>query len=273
MGSNEDAVPLRAVTPRTLLAEMPEHLRPVAAGKAKVPPDVLAAAWRAADEQDRALAEQRREAQRAGRARVWERCLTEAYKYRDASLSQMTADQDPQGRIAAWLDRGEDARQLLLAGPPRRGKTWAAYAVGNEARRRDWFVTAWTVQGLQQALSPSSDRGDAALAEVLSARLLILDDLGRERATEWMVSHLHHIVETRLKGAVRTEEGLAPTRTIFTTNLSYTGFKLDEKTGEMVRVGPDGIVQVYGDPFADRLTEDCTIVKIEGQMMSAPTPW
>ena len=63
------------------------------------------------------------------------------------------------------------------------GKTFAAYAVGNEARARDLWVVAYKSVTLLDLLRPNDADPQVAArtwGEVTAADLLIVDDLGKE---------------------------------------------------------------------------------------------
>lgn len=129
--------------------------------------------------------------------------------YRDARLGDLMADRDQSAAAHAasqWLlTRG--ALTLVIAGPIGTGKTHLAAATAHAATEmavRPFFVT---VGDLMDALRPE---GSKALARAATqARLLVLDDLGATRPTEFAVESMTSLMDTRLR-----EER----RTIITTN-------------------------------------------------------
>lgn len=114
-------------------------------------------------------------------------------RYETASYATLRAEQDPQGKVSRWLDSGP--RALLLAGPSRTGKTTAAYAIANHADSCGLWVIGRTATGLSAALKP--DREPLAGQYALACDLLLIDDLGRERVTDWWLEQLQHIVDDR----------------------------------------------------------------------------
>lgn len=168
----------------------------------------------------------------AHKAARWERRCPVLYA--DAKPTTLDADQSPE-RLAAWMN-DDDALNLILAGSVGTGKTWAAYALGWAMVGRGVFVEAWTVGDLLDALRPDGDRNEASYAE--RADVLILDDLGATRPTEWAVETLTALMDTRLR---------EKRRTVVTTNLA-----------EAI------IASAWGDRLMDRLRHSCTVVVMTG---------
>jgi DNA replication protein DnaC len=168
----------------------------------------------------------------AHKAARWERRCPVLYA--DARADTLDSDQSPE-RLAAWAN-DRDALNLILAGSVGTGKTWAAYAIGWAMVGRGVFVEAWTVGDLLDALRPDGDRNEASYAE--RADVLILDDLGATRPTEWAVETLTALMDTRLR---------EKRRTIVTTNLA-----------EAI------IASAWGDRLMDRLRHSSTVVVMSG---------
>lgn len=127
----------------------------------------------------------------------------------EAQVPPMYAD-------ASWADLDDAQRfdwpegslNLVLAGQVGTGKTHVAYALGNAFSRRGTWVQAVTVVDLLAALRPE---GDPALARaVRECQVLILDDLGAGKASEFAVEQMTALVDLRIR------EGR---RTIVTTNV------------------------------------------------------
>jgi DNA replication protein DnaC len=186
--------------------------------------------------------------QAAFRQRAWDEALSRAARYRRASLDALKPQQDPDGMVSGWLDTASPT--LVLKGLTRRGKTYAAYAVGNEARRRGTWVDAWRVTDLLRYLRPAElEDGRAARVweDAAGADLLILDDLGKEKPTEWTVSQMNDLMDARGRNARRT---------IVTTNL---------ETAELL--------DAYGDAFVYRLAELATIAPVAGDLLVPDAPF
>lgn len=168
---------------------------------------------------------------RRNRVTRWERRLPA--RYVDAALDQLDGVQNPDGIVAGWVDSGR--LNMVLAGNPGAGKTYAAYAVGNHAvRALGWSVEGWTAPDLNDALRP----GGGGTEGIETCDLLIVDDLGRERVTEWTLEQLHRILDARNRAKLRT---------IVTTNMTS-----------------DQWVRRYGAAVVDRVLDDAVVVRVNG---------
>jgi hypothetical protein len=227
---------------------MPGRLRAAATGAAPFPPDEAGRAARLEAQADREAYAAMRARQSEFRRRAW--AASCPVIYRSATVSGLLPQQDPEGAVSSWPARS-GSLTLLLHGPSRHGKTWAAYAAGNEARAKDQWVAAYRVTDLLRCLRPSEQ--DPALPErtwsnATSCDLLVLDDLGRESGTAWTVEQLWGIIDARLAEARRT---------VVTTNLDASGLSSG-----------------YGEPVLYRLTETATVARIEGEVLTAdPASW
>lgn len=175
----------------------------------------------------------RRTVQAENRNRAYARTLPS--RYADAAYPMLRPAQNPRGKVARWLECGP--RTLVLAGPPRTGKTTAAYAIANDAHRQGLWVVARPVIELSAALKPDGE--PLAWSYAATCDLLVLDDLSRERATEWWLEQLHGITDARCA---------AQRRLIVTTNAA----SLDELE---VR---------YGAPIVERLLDGGGLLVLDG---------
>ncbi len=162
-------------------------------------------------------------------------------RYAGASYDILTPAQNPDGKIARWWDAGP--RSLVLAGPARTGKTTAAYAIANDVHTRDVWVMAWTAADLSAALKPDSSE-PLAYDYATTCPLLLLDDLGRERATDWWLEQLQRIVDARCANERRL---------LVTTN---SGGSADETY--------DQLVTRYGTPVVERLIDGGGVLVLDG---------
>lgn len=161
-------------------------------------------------------------------------------RYANASYGTLTGEQDPGGKVARWLDSGP--RALILAGRSRVGKTQAAYAIGNEANQAGLWVYGRTAADLSAALKPDGDQ--YAYDRAVGCDLLLVDDLGRERTTEWWTEQFHRIIDDRC-GNKR--------RLIVTLNAPPDPEKAFQELAER-----------YGHPVAERLIDGGAILAIDG---------
>lgn len=171
-------------------------------------------------------------------------------RYRDA-----TADHPD---VLAWLNRWHadpaGCPSLLLFGPVGTGKTWQAYGVLKaavsgrravrtvEASLREWRSTTWistTSADMFAALRPAPKRDtEAELAKFRDVDLLLVDDLGASKGSEWVEETTYRIIGGRY-------DAMRPA--IYTTNLA-----------------PGDVKDALGDRITSRLVETCTRVVLDG---------
>lgn len=167
-------------------------------------------------------------------------------RYRDAVADHP----DVLAWVAAFRRNPTTAPGLLLMGPTGTGKTYQAYGALRAAvaepvydtTRDRWthhqFLT-YTMADLNAAMRPSSGNDpEATLKANRHTALLLLDDLGAARGSEWVEDHLYRLVNARY-------ETMRPS--IFTTNLE-----------------PAALREAIGERITSRLVETCTRVILNG---------
>lgn len=162
-------------------------------------------------------------------------------RYAEASYGTLLEHQLKGGKVERWWDSGP--RALVLAGPARRGKTTAAYAIANDVQARNVWTATWTAADLSAALKPDSGE-PLAYEYATTCGLLVLDDLGRERVTDWWLEQLQRIVDARCANGRRM---------IVTTN-----------HGTSVDDAMDQLAQRYGTPVVERLIDDGAALYFDG---------
>ena len=155
-------------------------------------------------------------------------------------------------------DRDPGRNGLFITGPKGTGKTHLAAAIANELLRDGTAVICMTMIDLLERIKKTYENnrrygGETSEANVLNAYktvpLLIIDDMGKEPATEWAVSKIYAIINARY-------EGYMPT--IITTN--YTDAEL------VRRLTPrDTGDDTTADATIDRLREMCTAIVTTGE--------
>lgn len=187
--------------------------------------------------------------QAANRHAVFER--RRPSRYATADYAGLRPEQDPGGLVSGWWARGP--RSLVLAGPVRTGKTTAAYAIANAAHRAMCWVVALSAADLSAALKPDGD--PLAYDQAVACDLLVIDDLGRERVTDWWLEQLQRVVDARCAHERRL---------VVTTNAAAAD--------------PDALydelVARYGDPVVERLIDDGGVVALDGPAVrNVVTEW
>lgn len=211
-------------------------------------PDEAARADHLLTQADTAALAEMREAQARNRHASYER--RRPARYAAASYATLRPEQDPRGMVSGWWRRGPLV--LVLAGPSRTGKTTAAYAIGNDAHQQHAWVVTWTAADLSAALKPDGE--DTAYGHAAACDLLLIDDLGRERVTDWWREQLHRIVDRRTADARRL---------VVTANV----------TPDPERAY-DELVDRYGDPIAERLVDDGGMIVFDGPALrSVVSEW
>jgi DNA replication protein DnaC len=142
-----------------------------------------------------------------------------------------------------WEENRESGRGLYFCGGVGTGKTHLVVAVMNElmAKKRvpSLFVTVPEfLDNLREAyMIPGRDL-DEWMDTVKNADLLVLDDLGTERPTEWVRERLFVIVNHRYREALPT---------LFTSN-----------------IGPENLPAQLGERTASRIIAMCEGIELEG---------
>lgn len=132
---------------------------------------------------------------------------------------------------------------IVLWGPIGTGKSIACKAIINRFATKDFRCLFISVPDAMQRLKDSIDGKQTNVGheqeKLISPNLLVLDDLGAEKSTEWVVERIFTIFEKR---------AALDKFTFFTTNLD-----------------PKQIGEVYGPRIHDRMVQFCSWVKFEGK--------
>lgn len=147
---------------------------------------------------------------------------------------------------------------LFITGPKGTGKTHLAAAIANQLMQNGTAVICMTMIDLLDRIKRTYEQsrqygGETSEGSVLNAYktvpLLVIDDMGKEPATEWAVSKIYAIINARY-------EAYMPT--IITTN--YTDAEL------VLRLTPkDSGDPTTADATIDRLREMCAAIVTTGE--------
>jgi DNA replication protein DnaC len=166
----------------------------------------------------------------------WARAIPSRFVW--AQLEDLT-DHDPDTRTALADWSGEPrGRNLVLLGPVGTGKTHAAVAAVRALHDRGDEVVFLPVVELLDQLRPGGP--EHALSEYAHADVLVLDDLGAERPTEWTGERLYALINRRW---------LEERPTVATTNLD-----------------PDPLRTALGERVFSRLVgNDAVVLRLAGK--------
>jgi DNA replication protein DnaC len=154
-------------------------------------------------------------------------------------------------RFPAANSLREQGRGLLLEGPPGVGKTHLAVAVlkqviESSGARGIFYDTRDLLRIIRSTYDPSIRTTELEiLRPVMTADLLVLDDLGAEKTSEWVEETMNLIVNTRYN-----ERRL----TIFTSNY----LDIPDETD------PNSLLFRIGFRMRSRLHEMCDFVEMDG---------
>lgn len=191
-------------------------------------------------EQERRAAEARERTTAAHQARIRQllRQSGIGLRHREASFETFVCDRSNAGVVevceAFTASFPQGGKGLTLAGPPGTGKTHLGVAITRALIDRGLAAVLVNVPRLLLAFRETfhgeqPQRFEQMLDLLCRCDHLLLDDLGRERTTEWVQETLYLVINTRYEDCLATSA---------TTNLA-----------------PDELRRRLGEPILDRLAE------------------
>lgn len=154
----------------------------------------------------------------------WRRAIPARFHAATLEQVRQVHGDDPAESLTMWVECTGARPNVLLFGPVGVGKSHAAVAALRGVYDREHTVAYWPVTTLLEATSPGGADPAGALASATQADVLVLDDLGVERDTEWVQERVYEVVNQRW---------LEEVPTIVTTNLPDAA-ALCEAVGERV---------------------------------------
>ncbi|MEV8354651.1 ATP-binding protein [Streptomyces niveus] len=169
--------------------------------------------------------------------------------------------------VQQWADDvatdPETAGSLLLTGTTGTGKTYQAYGALRRiaaAGPSVYEVVSITAADMYGRLRPKgSDRGmEEELKRLCRVPLLLLDDLGSAKASEWTEEVTYRLINERYN---------ACRPSLYTSNLPARA----AVDGHGQPVGPD-LASALGERIVSRLSEDTRVVAMTGHDRRRPAP-
>lgn len=149
--------------------------------------------------------------------------------------------------------RTQDVNGLFISGPVGTGKTHIAASIANELLNAGIQVICMTsidlLAKIRATYKTETGNDDEVIQTFKTAELLIIDDLGKEKATEWSTQTIYAIINARYESELPT---------IITTN-----YGLNEL---YKRLSPSGSSdKVTAHATVDRICETCVLIKTSGE--------
>jgi DNA replication protein DnaC len=141
---------------------------------------------------------------------------------------------------------------VVMTGAKGTGKTHLAAAIANHLLSREVAVIRVAERDLfdriRRAYAPGAGEGQTRAREIYErAPLLILDDLGKEKPTDWTLATLYAIIDGRYERALPL---------VITTNYDTRSLA--------ARLTPEGGDKTTADTILDRVTETCDFLPMTG---------
>lgn len=128
--------------------------------------------------------------------------------FRASSRTQVAMLKLVGGYVDNFAEHFEAGRGLAMVGPVGTGKSHLAIAALSALIALGWRGRFVTVDGLfariKRGFGNADADGDQLLEDLASTELLVLDDIGAQRGTEWEAATLHSLLARRYDEAMPT---------------------------------------------------------------------
>lgn len=184
-------------------------------------------------------------------------------RYRDKTLKNFIQKRQPKAYRSAvryvekFMElRNENKNGMCLVGPTGTGKSHLVFAIINELISQSVSAVAGVVPDLLDSLRPKAAGVSRAEAEqrlelLKTTDLVLLDDLGSERGSEWAVERLYLILNARY---------IEQLPTLITTNLPLEALSVDE----------NGKPILAWERIVSRIHEMCYVLIMDGDDFRRP---
>lgn len=134
---------------------------------------------------------------------------------------------------------------LVITGPVGTGKTWSVWRIGEELLRHGYpgRIEVTSAYRIKRLATPPADF--AEIDRLTDADLLVLDDLGAVRISDWDADHLYGVIDAR-------SEAMRPT--VITANATA-----QREEGQSL------LQALLGDRVASRIAEEVAVVVLDGE--------
>ena len=167
------------------------------------------------------------------------------------------ATQTAKRYVDKWAEVKEKNIGLLFYGDVGTGKSFIAYCIANALIDKGIPVLATNLPKLISKIQSSYGDQTEIINQVERAELLLLDDLGVERNSDFALEKVFEIIDTRIKSGKPL---------IVTTNLSPNDFKTNELKFKRIFdriIGVTVPVQITGESIRQKQNKDRTKIASE----------